>query len=184
MCAAPLPLSERIRVAGFNLMVAHVSHDIWWLYIGADTRPHYVEAMERYYNFFRYDQEAHFRALIVGVYTLFDKRRDTITLASLAEDARGAGFDVSAIEAKLNQLSGRVRKIEIMRHKLFAHRDHSMAYNDVFKAAQLRPDDLKDVLRESLVIVNDLAALVGAKVTSLNTEVSGDTKAMLEHLMS
>jgi hypothetical protein len=56
-----------------------------------------------------------------------------------------------------------VAKIKVLRHKLFAHRDHGMGYNDVFKAAQVRPDDVKAIFDESFAIVNGLAALTGAQ---------------------
>jgi len=74
MGAAPLPLVERIRVAGFNVMIARASYDIWWLYKGAAARPLYIDGMQTYSEFFRFDEEAHFRAMIVGLCSLFDGR--------------------------------------------------------------------------------------------------------------
>ena len=179
---APLTLAERIRSAGFNIGLARASYDIWWVYKGADTRPLYLKGMQTYSQFFRFDEEAHFRAMIVGLCTLFDKRKDTITLASLVEGAKTAGSDVAAINAKLAKLDDRVAKIKILRHKLFAHRNHATAYNDVFREAQLRPDDLKSLLDESLAIVNGRADLRVVPRTDLRPGVSEHTKNLLHDI--
>jgi hypothetical protein len=182
MSVSALPLVERIRIAGFNLMVARTSHDIWWLYAGNDTRRLFIEGMQPYSEFFRYDQAAHQRAMIVGLYTLFDGRRDTITLESLIDDANAAGYDVDALTPKLAALSIRVAKIKVLRHKLFAHRDHSLAYNEVFKAAEIRPSDLRMIFDESLEIVNGLAALTGAPWTYWNDNVANHTTELLYYI--
>ena len=79
--------------------------------------------------------------MIVGLYTLFDGGRDTITLESLIKDAKTVGHDVTALTSKLSALSNRVAKIRLLRHKLFAHRDHNMAYNDVSRRPVQDPDE-------------------------------------------
>jgi hypothetical protein len=182
MPAAPLPVAERVRVAGFNLMVARASYDIWWLYQGADTRPLYIEGMQAYSEFFRYDQEAHFRAMIVGLCALFDGRRDTVTLKSLLREAKAAGHDVNSLEDKLAVLEVCIAKIKVLRNNLFAHRNHGVGYSDVYKSAKVCPDDVKAVLEGSLTIVNELALLTGAKQTDWNEGVADHTSQLLRDI--
>jgi hypothetical protein len=177
--SAPLSLSDRIKAAGLNVTLAQASHDIWWLYKG-ETRERYIKGMNVYSEFFRIDEEAHFRAMIVGIMTLFDSRmRDTIPLSKLISDVEEAGINAQSIKARLDALKEPVRGIKFLRHKLFAHRDHAMTLNQIYKEARLRPNDIKLVLAQSLEIVNCLENLCGLSPTYVNFYVSEFTTRLL-----
>src|ERR1041385_9060871 len=101
---ARLPFAARFKSATLTLIFARASFDIWWLYIGAETRRHFLPTMNRFSEFFRYDQEAHWRAAIVATWSLFDKRSDTITLAELLRESAKGGRDVSKLQQMLDAL--------------------------------------------------------------------------------
>src|ERR1700733_13224706 len=84
LMVAALPLPSRFRSAVIALVVASASYDIWWIYKGKSTRD--LEAMNNFPTFFRYDEEAHFRNMIVGLYTLYDTHPRTITIKSLIHE--------------------------------------------------------------------------------------------------
>ncbi len=72
--------------------VAGLNYEIWWVYKSKDTRPVYVEAMNRYGLFFQTSIHAHFVALLVALYRLYETRDDTFNIPSLLkilkDDAR------------------------------------------------------------------------------------------------
>ena len=69
-------LQHTVTTAGFN-------YDIWWVYKGVDTRPKYVKTMNRYGLFFQTSLHAHFIALLVELYRLYETRKDTFNVPSL-----------------------------------------------------------------------------------------------------
>jgi hypothetical protein len=175
----PLSLNDRIKAAGLNVTLAQGSHDIWWLYKG-ETRGRYLKGMNTYSEFFRFDEEAHFRAMIVGIMTLFDSRlHDTVPLSKLISDVEELGINTQSIKAKLDALKEPIRGIKFLRHKLFAHRDQAMTLNQIYEKARLRPDDIKLVLSQSLEIVNCLENLRGLAPTYVNFYVIEFTTRLL-----
>ena len=177
-----LPLLDRLREASTTLIVARASFDIWWLYAGSQTRPKFIAGMNEYSEFFRFDEEAHFRVAVVGLYTLFDGRSDTVTLKSLIDKVELAGNDVVQIRARLSALDVKIAAIKVLRHKLFAHRDHKLAYNTVYELAKVRPDDLRMLTDESLSILNDLAALLSFRSFEFRDYVAEDALELLKKI--
>jgi hypothetical protein len=182
--AARLPFSERLKSAETALIVARASFDIWWLYASNETRPRYLDVMNDYPDFFRYDEEGHFRNAVVTLWTLFDGRRDTVTLRSLITEAGARGLEVATPRARLKRLEPRLEKIETLRHKLFAHRDHSLEYESVYAIADITPDDLRSTLDESLLIFNELATLHNLPKTEFRSFPADDARRLLERLRS
>jgi hypothetical protein len=178
----PLSLPERIHAASTTLIVARASFDIWRLYAGASTRPTFFAGMEEYSEFFWFDEEAHFRVAVVGIYSLFDGRTDTVTLTSLIDAVKALGNDVASIRSRLELLAHAVKAVKTLRHKLFAHRDHGLGYNEAYQLAKVRPDDLRTLLDESLAILNDLACLLSLPKFAFNEFVAQHTSEMLHKL--
>src|SRR5688500_17192801 len=59
---------------------AWLNYEIWWVYEGADTRPHLLDTMNRYTLFFQTSSDAHFVALLVALYRLYETREDTYNI--------------------------------------------------------------------------------------------------------
>jgi len=69
-------LRDTVRVAWLN-------YEIWWVYKSTDTRPEYVDTMNRYPLFFQTSIHAHFVALLVALYRLYETRDDTYNIPTL-----------------------------------------------------------------------------------------------------
>jgi hypothetical protein len=54
-------------------------------------------------------------------------------------------------------------KVAILRHKAFAHRSAHISYDDVFKMAAVRPDQLRDLTEMALKIANHLLLARGLR---------------------
>ena len=63
--------------------VAGLNYEIWWVYTGKDTRPVYADTMNRYGLFFQTSIHAHFVALLVELYRLYETKKDTFNIPSL-----------------------------------------------------------------------------------------------------
>ncbi len=74
---------EYIGELRHTVSVAVLNYDIWWVYKSDRTRPQYVDTMNRYRIFFTTSLHAHFVALIVALYRLYEKRRDTHNIPGL-----------------------------------------------------------------------------------------------------
>lgn len=157
--AGALPLSSRFNSAVITLTVASASYDIWWFYKGKSTRD--LDAMNNFPTFFLYDEEAHFRNMIVGLYTLYDDYPGTITIKSLIHEMERD--TAKPIWRKYKAVHNTVKKISHLRHNVIAHRNAVESYEDVFRKAGLRPDDLKKLISDSLTLLTMIADAISAQ---------------------
>ena len=54
-----------------TIVAAEHNHDIWWIYKSRDTRPKFIDAMNTYLAFFQTSIHAHFIAVIIALYRLY-----------------------------------------------------------------------------------------------------------------
>jgi hypothetical protein len=66
------------------------------------------------------------------------------------------GRDAATVNALLVEATPIAEKVAILRHKAFAHRSAHISYDDVFKIADVRPDQLRDLTDIALNIANHL----------------------------
>lgn len=62
---------------------AQLNFDIWWAYKSSDTRPVYIDVLNRYPQFFQTSLHAHFVALLIALYRLYEKREGTFNVPKL-----------------------------------------------------------------------------------------------------
>src|SRR6187455_2633293 len=68
---------EELRNA---VTVAWLNYEIWWIYKSSDTRSEFVDTMNKYNLFFHASIHAHFVALLVALYRLYETRDDTYNI--------------------------------------------------------------------------------------------------------
>jgi hypothetical protein len=94
---------------------------------------------------------------------VFDKRKDTISLAPLIREMKALGHlkahDAATVDALLVETKPIADKV--LRHNAFAHRSDDVSYDDVFKMAAVRPDQLRDLTDMALKIANRLLLALG-----------------------
>ncbi len=171
----PLALKSRLRSAGLTLTTASVSYDIWWFYISQDTRD--LDAMNVFPTFFGYDQEAHFRNLIISLHTLYDTQKGTNTVKSLLHEV--AEPDAKPIWRKYKGIHDAVNKVEYLRHNATAHRNGGETYSDVFKSAAIRPDDVKKLIADTFEILTMIADAIGGDRPRLSPHATDDVAGLL-----
>jgi hypothetical protein len=156
----PLPLNQRLDRIGQHIVRARLFLDLWFYFEEQDSRRKIIDTMEEYNEFFRFTPHAYLVAYVIYMAGVFDKTTDTISFPHLVPEMKREGQlkdqDAKDVDALLVEAKPVVSKILILRHKALAHRSAHISYDDVFKMAAVRPDQLRDLTDVALKIANRL----------------------------
>jgi len=167
--------------------VAGLNYEIWWVYKSKDTRPRYIDVMNKYGLFFQTSIHAHFVALLVALYRLYETRDDTFNIPSLLKMLR----DESRLpDATLDFLEDIYRnkarplwiKVNILRNKAFGHRSVAHTVKEVFEEAGVTPNELRDLLEVTKKLLNELTYSWNKRVHAFNLGSREDTLRLLDDL--
>jgi hypothetical protein len=155
-----LPLNERLDRVAQHVIRARLFLDLWFYFEERGSRRRIIETMEDYNEFFRFTPHAYLVSYVIYMAGVFDKREDTISFRPLFREMKAGGHlkgqDVVKVVALLAEAKSIADKVTVLRHKAFAHRDAHISYNDVFKMAAVKPDQLRDLTGIALKIANRL----------------------------
>jgi hypothetical protein len=181
-----LSLEERLYRAGQHVVRARLFLDLWFYFEEKTTRQGIIETMREYNEFFRFTSHAYLLSHVIHIAAMFDKTRGTICLTGLAKEMKDAGFiqgqEAAKVYALLDEAAPIVEKVTILRHRAFAHRSASMSYDDVFKLAAVRPDQLRDLTEVALKIANRLLLARSLKDECFTTLPREAAEAMMKVL--
>ena len=182
----PLPFDTRVDRAGHLIVLARRFYDIWWVYVGADTRPSIIDAMNRFPEFFRFDEHANFVSLVTHLASLFENRGDTINFESLIAEAEKDGLvpadRVAEAKEALASVSHLRTKLAILRSNLFSHRSGSLSYKAAFDKAAITPNQFRDLTLAGLKIANALLIGRGQREAFFTKTTATQTLGMLQAL--
>ncbi len=172
-------LQHTVTVAGLN-------YEIWWVYESHDTRPKYLNTMNGYPLFFQQSIHAHFVALLVALYRLYETRGDTYNIPSLLRILRNQQALDRATLDQLDRMYNKARplwiKVNILRNKAFGHRSVAHTVEEVFKEAQVTPNELKQLVEATKELLNELSHARDRNVHAFNLSARGDTIRLLDDL--
>jgi len=183
--ATPLPIDERLEIAGHLVVRTRIFYDVWWFYEGSDTRPEIIDTMNDYPEFFRFDSHAHFVAFVVHLAGLFEGRDDTVSIPALVSELASSNVvsgDIVEAESLLNEARPLIPKIIILRSNLFAHRSASLTYAKAFEKADITANQLGHLSELALRIVNRLRLARGLVEKFFHTLSRSHVEAMLNAL--
>jgi hypothetical protein len=179
-------IDSHIKGIQDTIVAAEHNHDIWWIYKSRDSRPKFIDVMNTYLAFFQTSIHAHFVAMIIALYRLYETRRDTISLPqllklldsdhSLSDDARNRVHKLMQ-EAKPIWI-----KIGIIRSEVFAHLNNEKDIEESFKRADLKYRHFKDLIELSKTIINVITHDYARSTHAFNLSAEFDTKALLTDL--
>ena len=169
-----LPIKSRIKTASQLVIRTRVFYDIWLFLDGEETRPAISDTIDKFSWFFVFDTHVHFVAFVVHIAALYENRPDTINLPQLAKEMKKKKDLISAQDAgEVDKLLGMarplVKKVAILRNKLFAHRNDAFPYADIFKKADVTPDELRELTDIALKVANRLLIAHGLDDAEFNT---------------
>ena len=161
-----LDLNEQITIAREQLIRARIFLDIWWFQYGSPTRQQTYTATSKYSEFFNFDEHAHLTSFIVHISTLFDSRRDAVSLEKIMKKAVPPSLQLSDLVRKeiaqhLKTLKPLAEKLLILRHNNFAHRSNSMSYKSAFEEAKVSYEIFLVVTDSSKAVLDLLLKATG-----------------------
>jgi hypothetical protein len=141
-----------------TVTIAWLNYEIWWVYKSSETRPEYVDTMNRYTLFFQTSLHAHFVALLVELYRLYETRKDTYNiprfLALLKEHDAVPEAATNELEKLYAQAKPLWVKVNILRNKAFGHRSSAHTVSEAFKEAGVTPNELRDLAEITRKLLN------------------------------
>ena len=121
----------------------------------------YVDVLNRYPVFSQTSIHAHFVALLVALYRVYETRRDTINLAQLLRLLRDSGkIDAAKLEEAKRECEDAKQlwvKVAILRNEAFGHQRNDTNIEEVFRKAGVKPLEVKELVDRTQHIVNKLS---------------------------
>jgi hypothetical protein len=172
-------LQHAITVAGLN-------YEIWWVYKEKESRKRFVDTLNAYPLFFQTSLHAHFVAMIVSLYRLYETRKDTINLPQLLRLLKKHGTisiqEIRKMESEITQMKPLWAKVAVLRNNMFGHRSSVLDYDGVWKKASVTPNQFKKLIDESKRILNEITTQWNRSGHAFNLSATQDTVELLEDL--
>lgn len=167
---------------------AHESYSLWWSLVSQDYRKDYLnDVFVKYKDFFETTADACINHLIVSLYKLYDGNPKALSIEKIFENAKK--FNLLE-EAKLNKIAfnmgvSRVvwKKICILRCGYFAHKSLKTSKEEIYSKAELKPNEILELIEVSLIILNIFSEGVGQPTRKNVDLVACDAKKLFNDLV-
>ncbi len=138
-------------------------HAIWYELVHPDNQLQYETILKDYEEFFKSTAHAHFQAIAVTVYQLFENRKK--------KDTKSFPYLIDLLEPKDHVFTEKLRemieanksvlgKLFSIRNKVYAHRNATSCPKDIFIKAQVSPGTMTTIL----ALVEQILSLLTEKV--------------------
>jgi len=164
---------------------ARVYFDLWWICEGYETRSKNLQAMNRYPEFFRFDSHAHEMTYIMYLCQIFENNSKTLNITNVIKQAKAQKLSEGQItnaEQALCEAKPIYKKLLIIRHNLFAHRNISLSYKSAFEKANITPNEIRNLTELGLKAVNSLLVALGQNKRVFSELPGKDLSKLLENI--
>lgn len=179
-------LSPHIDALRHSATVASLNCDIWWVYKSKEYRPVYVDTMNRYLGFFDTSLHAHFVALLVALYPMYETRRDTFNIPRLLKILERECQIPDTAFAKATALYAEAKplwiKVGVLRNEAFGHRSDSRTIEEIFKKAGITPNQLRKLIEITKRLLNTVSRGINGNVHAFNLTATEATVRVLRDL--
>jgi hypothetical protein len=168
------------------IVVAELNYDIWWIYKEKDNRTRYINVMNKYPLYFQTSLHAHFVAMIMPLYRLYETRKDTMNVPQLIRLFKKHSVltndKIKKIETDINSIRPLWRKVHTLRNNMFGHRSNTLSDDDIWTTANVTPNQFKKLIDDSKALVNNISRLWSKSSHAFNLSATDDTIRLLEDL--
>ena len=179
-------IAKNVKELQNALTVAGLNYEIWWVYKEKESRKRFVDTLNDYPLFFQTSLHAHFVAMIVSIYRVYETRKDTINMPQLVKQLRKLDTipteDLKKIDSDIEKLKPLWIKVSVIRNKMFGHRTNTMDHDGIWEEANVTPNQFKQLIDDSKSILNDLTSLWNRSGHAFNLSATKDTVDLLEDL--
>ena len=177
-------INNHIEQLEHTIIVAGLNYDIWWGYKNK-FRKQLLNAAYHYPMFFQTSLHAHFVALIMALYRLFENRRDTVNFYSiqalLKQTPKFGDRDLKNINKRIDRLKPIWVKIGILRNKAFGHTSNNFDMNP-WKQASISANEIKKLIKESQKLLNHISQKWDRNTFAFNLSATSDTRQLLQDI--
>lgn len=143
------------------IIAANLSYEIWWELSGPN-RPKYVDILNDYLSFWSSTISAHFTSLIILLYKLYDRNPKTLSFNRLFKLIKKHNIftdnEYMILISKLEQAKIIWEKIKILRNEYYAHLSYEADTVKIYKKAEIKPNQFKELINLSKDIINSVYA--------------------------
>ena len=179
-------IQQHVKELQNALTIAGLNYEIWWLYKEKESRKRFVDTLNSYPLFFQTSLHAHFVAMIIALYKLFETRPDTVNIPKLIELLEREGSIpqtvIQRIRSEIKQIKPLWVKISILRNNLFGHRSNALDNEDIWKKANVTPNELKRLIVDAKWILNEITSTWDRSSHAFNLSATEDALQLLEDL--
>jgi hypothetical protein len=172
-------LRHAVTVAGLN-------YEIWWTYKEEESRKKYAATMNRYSLFFQSSLHAHFVALIVALYGLYENNPHTVNIPALLRLIKDKHPFSAETEAAVLELSEKAQrsfsKVAILRNNAFGHHSAKLSTQEVFAKAGISPNDIKELIDTTKQLLNEITHDWNKSFHAFNLGARDSTLKLLDDL--
>jgi AbiU2 len=165
---------------------ANSAHEIWWTLINKDDRKKYLETYLYFKEFFEPVAKANLVAMSISLFKLYDGTGNSLGFPKLLKSAEKLKLVNTSANKKLKRKiseSTRIwKKICILRHNLLAHRNYSLTRTEIYRLANITPNQIKRLIDLSLKIFNTLWMKIETQPMKIDDITSKHTLEILEAL--
>lgn len=180
------PYDSTIRELQEAATVAGLNYEIWWAFKSGDTRPKYIDVLNRYLGYFHVAIHAHFVAMLMALYRIYETREDTHNFPGLVDRLEGDGaLNADVVKSLRSQYLGLKPlwvKVSILRNEGFGHRSLDLATDAVFAKAGVTPNEFKELVERTKSMLNELTGALRDSTHAFNLSATRDTLRMLDDL--
>ena len=148
-------ISKNLRKEAIEALL---NYEIWWTYRDPDIAPMYTDILNRHSTFFTTSKNAHFVAMVLPLYRIFETRKDSINLPRLLRKLRDDGIlpviQLDELDKQYQKLKPAWLKIATLRNEVFGHRSGDLTVEESFKKAQISSNDISKFIDEILILLN------------------------------
>jgi hypothetical protein len=168
------------------ILFAKWNYEIWLVCNEKNSRKRFVDVLDDYPLYFQTSLRANFVAMIISLYRLYETREDTINIPQLLRLLKKrnniSGQEIESMESDVKSMRPLWKKVSILRNNLFGHRSNKLVDEDVWKKANVTPDQLKRLIDDSKGLLNKMTRLWDRRSHAFNLSVSYDAVRLLEDL--
>jgi len=168
------------------IIVAKLNYEIWWIYKEKNSRKRFVDVLNYYPHFFQMSLHAHFVAMIIALYRLYETRKDTMNLPQLVKLLRKHSDlsidEIKSMESDIVRIRPLWQKVSILRNNMFGHRTNMFDADHVWKKASVASNQFKKLIDDSENILNRITHVWSRSSHAFNLSATQDAQRLLEDL--
>jgi hypothetical protein len=174
-------LIEELRELYQILFDARYSYEGWWICIAGEWRKKNWLLYLCYPDFFQYSAYSYLANMIVSLFKLYDS--DSLNIPNVVNRAAQMNLIskeyIKEIRAEKKNAMAIWKKICVLRNNLIAHRSNRMTRNEIYKLAQVTPNQMKELTERSLRILNLVNQSLGQKAKSFDGLLTEDMEKII-----